>query len=206
VAEKEKSKPVAQVVFFELLAAFGLVRLLQSAQAQDPWTIRFVYNACFFLAAYPFLAFWRAGGVPGLLRFILFPLGWALRLGLVVSTYLWIAYLFWFFQVAGVFNLLVGRPVAIGALFFLLYWSFFGPVLGTTGKGASLAALARLIAITGVVGAIGYLIGRGLDVTLAARQWPEDQRLWNSILVTLVFMLIGSWGGKVGGGKKGKDS
>ncbi len=76
---KGNPKPIAQVVVFELLAAYGLIRLLQTGAPEDPWTVRFVYNACFFLAAYPFLAFWRSGGVPGLLRFLLFPVGWALR-------------------------------------------------------------------------------------------------------------------------------
>lgn len=199
--DKSKSKPIAQVVIFELAAAYGLVRLLQSASSQDPWTIRFVYNACFFLAAYPFLAFWRAGGVPGVLRFILFPIGFALRLGLMVSAYFWVIFTFWTFQRNDVLDLMVNRPVAIGALFFLLYWSFIGPVLGTTGKGAGIFALLRLAVITVVVGAVGFLIGRGLDVTLAARQWPQDQRLWIVVLVTMVFALVGSWGGKIREGK-----
>lgn len=202
MGDKEKSKPIAQVAIFELAAAYGLMRLIQNGQAQDPWTLRFVYNGCFFLAAYPFLAFWRAGGVPGILRFILFPIGLLLRFGLMVSTYFWVMFLFWSFQRIDLLDLMVNRPVAIGALFFFLYWSFFGPVLGTTGKSAGILPVLRLILITGVVGAIGYLIGRGLDVTLAARQWPQDQRLWIVVLVTMVFALIGSWGGKIRGGKE----
>jgi hypothetical protein len=74
--------------------------------------------------------------------------------------------------------------------------------LGTTGKSAGVFAVLRLTLITAFVGGIGYLIGRGLDVTLAARQWPQDQRLWIVVLVTMVFTLIGSWGGKIRGGKE----
>lgn len=200
--EKGKSKPIWQVVLFELGAAYALFTLVQKGNAQDPWTIRFVYNACFFLAAYPFLAFWRAGGVPGLIRFILFPLGWALRIALLFSTYLWVIYAFWVLHLDGYLRLMVDRPFAIGVLFFFLYWSFFGPILGTTGKGVGLIGFFRLLLLTVVVGGIGYLIGRGLDVTLAARQWPEDKRLWLVILLTMVFMLIGSWGAKWGGKDK----
>ncbi len=195
--KKENPKPIAQVVVFELLAAYGLIRLLQTGSPEDPWTVRFVYNACFFLAAYPFLAFWRSGGVPGLLRFFLFPVGWALRAGLMVSVYLWVAYLFWSLGHGEVVLVMMDRPVALGALFFLLYCSFFGPLLGTTGDGASLADLNRLILFSVGLGAIGYLIGRGMDVTLAERQWAVDQRLWLTLIVTMVFALFGSWGGKV---------
>ena len=202
MSEKENSKPFLQVIVWELAAAYGLFRLIQSGSGQDPWTFRFVYNACFFLVAYPFLAFWRSGGVPGLLRFILFPIGVLLHLALMVSSYLWVMFVLWSFQRPDVLNLMANRPVVIGFLFFLLYWSFVGPVLGTTGNGMKISSLLRLTLFTVVTGLIGYLIGRGLGVTLTARQWPQERCLWILALSTLLFALVGSWVGKIKAGRE----
>jgi len=206
VSENEKSKPFVQVIVWELAAAYGLFRLIQTGSGQDPWTFRFVYNACFFLAAYPFLAFWRAGGVPGLLRFVLFPIGLLLRFALIVSSYLWVMFVLWSFQRTDVLNLMANRLVVIGFLYFLLYWSFIGPVLGTTGKGVRVLGLLRLILFTAFSGLIGYLIGRGLGIALTARQWPQEKCLWILVLSTLLFALIGSWVGKAREGNKTNES
>jgi hypothetical protein len=196
VSENEKSKPFVQVILWELLAAYGLFRLIQCGSGQDAWTFRFVYNACFFLVFYPCLAFWRFGGVPGLIKFILFPIGLLLRLGVMVSAYFWTAYIFWSVQHMELVDLMFRRPVVIGFLFFLIYWSFIGTLLGTKGQASSVWGLTRLTLFTVGSGLIGFLIGRGLDLALAARQWPADQRLWILVLSTLLFALVGSWVGK----------
>ncbi len=87
MTDANQSKPIQQVALWELAAALCLGWILREAPASDPWAVRFVTNACFFLLAYPLFMFLRHGEALGLVRFLLIPLGFLLRIGLVVSAY-----------------------------------------------------------------------------------------------------------------------
>jgi len=202
MAEKEKQKPVGRVIFWEAAAAYGLFRLLQNAPAQDPVSLPFTYNAVFFLAAYPFFAFWKFAGVPGLVKFILFPVGILLRIGLLVSAYVWVGYFFWSFGRLDLLAVWAHRAVIPAILFLFLYIAWLAPLWGTRRPDMGFGDLARLTLFTLAAGLVGALMGRGLQVSLPA-DWNETSRLWILLNCTLAASLVGAWVGGVGSKKKG---
>jgi hypothetical protein len=201
MGNQNQSKPIKRVLLWELAAALGLLRLLQTAPPGDPWTIRFVTNACFFLAAFPLFTLFRHGEPPGLVKLILTPLGFILRIGLVLSAYLWAAFLFWSFKQTDLLKLMFDRPVVLGLLFILLYGAWIRHLWGTAEKPLDGSATVRMTFMTLFAGGIGWVLGKGMDRILSTSFPDPVKRLWIAAVLTLLFAVVGAWIGKSGSRK-----
>ena len=180
-------------ILWEILGIIGFLHILLFAPANDSTPLFFLGNSVVFVALYPILYFYNQLKLPPVLKFLILPLSIALRIVLLVCSYLWVTYAMY------ASGFLIGDV----SCFFIFknYWMFLAPffVMDYFWLLEHLWGLSRVNftfwssvgmlsdSVSGVVG--GYVLGRTLNTKWGMFFWGGDADV--RALIWIIFMLIG---------------
>ncbi len=178
-------------ILWEILGIVGILHILQFSHVNDSTALFFLGNSIVFVALYPVLYFYNQLKLPLVLKFLILPLHYALRTVLMVSSFLWVAYVLYIsdFMLGGVNCYLV----------FKNYWMFLAPffVMDYFWLLEHLWGLSRVNftfwsslgmlsdSVSGIVG--GFYLGRTLNTKWGTFFGDTDIQT----LIWIIFVLIG---------------
>lgn len=156
----------ARFILWEILGIVGFLHILFYAPANDPTPLFFLTNALVFVALYPILYFYSQIKLPAFLRVMILPLSITLRVFLMVSSFLWITYIFYatglFLGQASCFMVVRHYWLFLAPFYVVDYFFFFEHLWGLSRVNFTFWSSVGMISdsVTGVVG--GFYLGRTL--------------------------------------------
>lgn len=156
----------ARFILWEIVGIVGFLHILLYAPANDPTPLFFLVNAVVFLVAYPTLYFYTQMKMPVVLKFLVFPLGVALRVLLMATSFLWITYVLYasglFLGAASCFIVVKTYWMFLAPFFVVDYFFFFEHLWGLSRVNFTFWSSLGMISdsVSGVVG--GLYLGRTL--------------------------------------------
>lgn len=182
---KESQRSLLRLLFWEGLAAVGLVFLFLHPLRESPWNRYFLFSALFFLLAYPLLYAFRWKMTEGCLSKILWPLSLILSLGLGVSTYIWTACLL---HMSGsvYYNAMTVHYIPLGILFAFVYFPLIQPLLGISKKYHNFIGILWILFYSALGGFVGYETGWFLGRKISSIRTDHDR--WLLLWLGLTFL------------------
>ena len=183
--------PFSRFILWEILGIVGLLHILQYAPANDPTPLYFLANSVVFILLYPVIYFFSQLKLPPVLKALISPLSFFLRLVMMICSFVWIAY------VAYATKFLLGETSCF--LIFKNYWMFMAPfyvldyffflehLWGISTVNFNFWASVGMISdsVSGSVG--GFYLGRTLDTKWGMFFGDADIRA----LIWIIFVLVG---------------
>ncbi len=182
---KDSGRSLIRLLFWEGLAAAGLVYIRLHPYADHIWNLNFFYNALFFLLAYPLLYVYRWKLTDGCLATFMWPVSFVLTWGLGASAYLWIAYLL-LITGSPTFFAMTTHLLPLGILFAFVYFPLIQPLLGTSKNYLTLGGLFWLIFYSALGCFFGYETGWFLSKKLPSVQTEHSH--WLLLWLGLTFL------------------
>ncbi len=191
ISPLDPSPPFSRFILWEILGVVGFFHILQYAPANEVTPLYFLANAVAFVCLYPVLYFYNQLKIPLVLKFLISPLSIALRAVLLVSCYLWVAYVLYVtgfaLGFASCFLVFKNDFMFLGPFFVLDYFFLVEHLWGVGKDNITFWRSMGMIsdAVSGVVG--GYWLGRTLNTKWGMFFGSEETRC----LIWLVFILLG---------------
>lgn len=196
--DSKGSRSILHLLFWEGLAAAGLIYHHRHPLADSFWEITFRYNALFFLVAYPILYVSRWQAAEGCLGMILWPLSFILSLALGVSAYLWAAFMFHSMGNPFFFAMTQHERV-LGVLFIFIYFPLIQPLWGIGKSYYPLGKLVWVLFYSALGGLLGFLLGRFVIQKFGTSLTADSGKFLLWLSLTLLGTAIGALAARRGG-------
>lgn len=151
-------------MLWEALGIMGFLHILFYAPANDPTPLFFLGNALVFVVLYPVLYFYSQMKLPVVLKFLIMPLGVALRILLMASSFLWITYILYaaglFLGPASCFQVIKSYWAVLMPFYVMDYFLFLEHLWGLSRVNFTFWASAGMISdlVSGSVA--GFKLGQ----------------------------------------------
>ena len=161
-----QSPSFARFILWEILGIVGFLHILLYAPANDPTPLFFLANSAVFVAIYPVVYFFSQLKIPTVLKFLISPLSFGLRILLMASSFLWITYILYatglFLGQASCFTVVKTYWMFLAPIYVVDYFFFFEHLWGVSRVNFTFWSSVGMISdsVSGVVG--GLYLGRTL--------------------------------------------
>ncbi len=166
-ANMTQTPSFARFILWEILGIVGFLHiLLYAPPAPDPTPLFFLGNSVVFITVYPIIYFYSQMKIPSVLKFLISPLSFALRILLMGSSFLWITYILYtthfILGQSSCFMVVKDYWMILAPFYVIDYFFFFEHLWGLSRINFTFWSSVGMISdsVSGVVG--GLYLGRTL--------------------------------------------
>lgn len=189
--EAPPTPSLAQFIFWEIVGVLGFFHILIFSSANDPTHLYFLSNMLVFVVLYPVLYFYNQLYFPAVLKFLVLPLSITLRLVLLISSFIGIAYLLYAIHYSlgtvSVFQVVKDYWIFLVPFFVINYFWLLEHLWGLSRVNFAFWSSVGMVSdsVSGIVS--GYALGRTLNTKWGIFFGDDNIRA----LIWIIFILIG---------------